>query len=107
MCCGRFDSWITERGAAGRDGNRPVVAGTDPGARAGRHACDLCGHDNRLEVHHRTYARLGFERQSDLFVLAMIATAIITNALVLRAIRATEHAPLTVSAGHVLKRATV
>jgi hypothetical protein len=70
------------------------------------HTCDLCGHDGRLEVHHRTYARLGFERQSDLIVLCHDCHRDHHKALILRAIRAIEHAPLAVSVGDVLKRAT-
>lgn len=31
--------------------------------------CALCTSTRSLEVHHRTYARLGHERQSDLIVL--------------------------------------
>lgn len=68
------------------------------------HACDLCGHTDRLEVHHRTYERLGFERQSDLIVLCHDCHRDHHNALTLRAIRATEQAPLAVSVGDVLKR---
>lgn len=31
--------------------------------------CHKCGSTSRLDVHHRTYARLGHERMSDLAVL--------------------------------------
>ncbi len=33
------------------------------------HRCQLCNSGGRLEVHHRTYARLGAERPEDLIVL--------------------------------------
>jgi hypothetical protein len=33
------------------------------------HACEICGHDDRLEVHHRTYARVDFEWPEDLIAL--------------------------------------
>jgi hypothetical protein len=33
------------------------------------HRCQLCYSPNRLEVHHRTYERLGAERLADLTVL--------------------------------------
>lgn len=33
------------------------------------HRCQVCNADNRLEVHHRTYERLGHERDADLVVL--------------------------------------
>lgn len=36
--------------------------------RAGRE-CQLCPETRALEVHHRTYARLGYERPTDLVVL--------------------------------------
>lgn len=32
-------------------------------------ACALCSETSRLEVHHRTYARLGFEQPEDVIVL--------------------------------------
>lgn len=31
--------------------------------------CQICNSQDRLEVHHRTYERLGFERNEDLTVL--------------------------------------
>lgn len=31
--------------------------------------CNLCGRDDHLNVHHRTYERLGHERLSDLTIL--------------------------------------
>jgi 5-methylcytosine-specific restriction endonuclease McrA len=68
--------------------------------------CDLCARDDRLEVHHRTYERLGMERQSDLIVLCFECHRDFHRALILRAIRATEHAPLAVTVDDVLKRAT-
>lgn len=33
------------------------------------HRCQVCNAGNRLEVHHRTYERLGHERDADLVVL--------------------------------------
>lgn len=33
------------------------------------HACRLCGSDERLDVHHRTYDRLGAELLADVVVL--------------------------------------
>lgn len=69
------------------------------------HACDLCGRDRDLEVHHRTYERLGFERQSDLIVLCRDCHQDHHRALILRAIRATQQAPLAVSVADVLRRA--
>ena len=68
------------------------------------HACDLCARTNQLEVHHRTYERLGFERQSDLIVLCDDCHEDFHRSLTLRAIRATEHAPLAVSVADVLRR---
>lgn len=68
------------------------------------HACDLCGHGERLEVHHRTYERLGFERQSDLIVLCHECHRDHHRALVLRAIRASEHAPVKVTVDEALRR---
>lgn len=68
------------------------------------HTCDLCGQRHQLEVHHRTYARLGFERQSDVIVLCHECHRDHHRALVLRAIRATEHEPEAVSVSDVLRR---
>jgi hypothetical protein len=68
------------------------------------HSCDLCGHTDRLEVHHRTYERLGFERQSDLIVLCHDCHRDFHRALVLRAIRASEHAPVRVTVDEALRR---
>jgi len=68
------------------------------------HLCDLCGHDDQLEVHHRTYERLGFERQSDLVVLCHDCHRDHHKALVLRAIRATAHAPESVALRDVLEK---
>ena len=39
--------------------------------RAG-HRCHLCGHDRRLEVHHRDYETIGSERVEDLVVLCLL-----------------------------------
>jgi hypothetical protein len=33
------------------------------------HCCQVCNASGRLEVHHRTYERLGHERDADLIVL--------------------------------------
>lgn len=61
--------------------------------RAGN-ACELCAATDRLEVHHRTYERLGFERPLDVIALCHDCHKDHHNALVLRAIRATEDPPL-------------
>jgi hypothetical protein len=45
--------------------------------RAG-HICELCGHGDRLEVHHRTCARVGFEQPEDLIAFVINATRTIT-----------------------------
>lgn len=37
--------------------------------------CALCCSTEDLHVHHRTYARLGYERQSDLIVLCHVCHA--------------------------------
>jgi hypothetical protein len=66
--------------------------------------CDLCGHTDRLEVHHRTYERLGFERQSDLIVLCHDCHRDHHRALVLRAIRATADPPLRGTIDEIAKR---
>jgi hypothetical protein len=68
------------------------------------HMCDLCARDLHLEVHHRTYERLGFERQSDLIVLCHDCHRDFHRALVLRAIRATERAPLAITVSDVLEK---
>jgi len=68
------------------------------------HVCDLCGHDDRLEVHHRTYERVGMERQSDLIVLCYDCHRDFHRAILLRAIRATEHAPLAVTVKEVFEK---
>lgn len=70
--------------------------------RAGE-ACELCGHPDALEVHHRSYERLGFEQPEDLIVLCQDCHRDHHKALVLRAIRAAEHAPLKVT--EVFRRA--
>jgi hypothetical protein len=67
------------------------------------HSCDLCARGARLEVHHRTYERIGFERQSDLIVLCHDCHSDFHRSLVLRAIRATEHAPLAVTVADGLR----
>src|SRR5690348_12707666 len=53
--------------------------------RAG-HACELCSATDRLEVHHRTYARLGFEWPSDVIALCADCHEEHHKSLVLRAI---------------------
>ena len=68
------------------------------------HACELCGHADRLEVHHRTYERLGFERPGDLIALCSDCHRDHHKALVLRAIRASEAAPARVSVDEVARR---
>ncbi len=37
--------------------------------KAAKHRCEVCNSPDRLEVHHRTYRRLGEERDADLIVL--------------------------------------
>lgn len=69
-----------------------------------QHLCELCGHPERLEVHHRTYERVGFERPEDLIVLCHDCHRDHHKALVLRAIRATERAPLAITVSEVLNR---
>lgn len=54
--------------------------------RAG-HVCELCGHRSELQVHHRSYDRLGFEHPADLIVLCDSCHEDHHKALVLRAIR--------------------
>lgn len=68
------------------------------------HTCDLCGRADRLEVHHRTYERLGFERQSDLIVLCQDCHRDHHRALVLRAIRATDDPPVKATVDDIAKR---
>ena len=34
------------------------------GRAAGKHVCYVCGSDDRLDLHHRTYKRLGKERST-------------------------------------------
>lgn len=68
------------------------------------HTCDLCGRDDRLEVHHRTYERVGFERQSDLIVLCHDCHRDFHRSLLLRAIRATEHEPVAVTVSDVFEK---
>jgi 5-methylcytosine-specific restriction endonuclease McrA len=68
------------------------------------HTCDLCGRPDRLEVHHRTYERVGFERQRDLIVLCHDCHRDHHKALMIRAIRATEQATLAISVSDVLAK---
>jgi hypothetical protein len=55
-------------------------------------------------VCHRTHARLGFEQPDDLIALCRDSHRDHHDALVLRAIRATEAAPVAVSVADVLER---
>lgn len=50
----KSDAWQTRRAAA---------------LRRAEHRCQVCGAAERLEVHHRSYERLGNERPADLVVL--------------------------------------
>ncbi|HVZ20240.1 MAG TPA: hypothetical protein VG871_04220 [Vicinamibacterales bacterium] len=71
--------------------------------RAG-HQCELCAHADGLEIHHRTYERLGFERPGDVIALCHDCHRDFHRSLLLRAIRATEHAPLGVTVADVLEK---
>jgi 5-methylcytosine-specific restriction endonuclease McrA len=51
------------------------------------HQCGLCSSRNALDVHHRTYERLGFERPADVMALCADCHHDHHRALVLRAIR--------------------
>lgn len=44
------------------------------------HRCELCNVDGRLEVHHRTYERLGSEMLTDLIVLCEVCHGIFHEA---------------------------
>ena len=44
----------------------------DEALRLGRHECRICRAKKTLDVHHRTYERLGHEDQADLVVLCRI-----------------------------------
>jgi hypothetical protein len=68
------------------------------------YACELCSSTVDLEVHHRTYERLGFERPDDVIALCHDCHRDHHRALVLRAIRATEQAPLAVTLREVLEK---
>lgn len=59
-----------------------------------RFACTLCPATERLEVHHRSYARRGFEQPEDLIVLCHDCHSRHHRILRLAAIRAMDHAPL-------------
>jgi 5-methylcytosine-specific restriction endonuclease McrA len=37
--------------------------------RRAEHKCQVCNRGGKLQLHHRTYARLGHEREADLVVL--------------------------------------
>jgi 5-methylcytosine-specific restriction endonuclease McrA len=69
------------------------------------HQCELCSSTEALEVHHRTYERLGFERPNDVIALCHDCHRDHHRALVLRAIRATEKAPLAVTVADALEKA--
>ena len=69
------------------------------------HQCELCSATDDLEVHHRTYQRLGFERPGDVIALCARCHGDHHRALVLRAIRATERAPEAVTVREVLEKA--
>jgi hypothetical protein len=56
---------------------------------AAAHACELCSATESLEVHHRTYERLGFERPNDVIALCADCHRDHHKALLLRAMRAT------------------
>ena len=43
------------------------------------HACQVCESTERLEVHHRTYERLGHERMSDLTVLCHVCHSLFSK----------------------------
>ena len=68
------------------------------------HQCDLCGHMHDLEVHHRHYETIGLEQQRDVIVLCVDCHRDHHRALVLRAIRATEHEPERVTVEEALRR---
>lgn len=72
--------------------------------RAG-HQCELCSSTQSLEVHHRSYARLGFERPDDVIALCAECHREHHRALVLRTIRATERAQGAVTVAEVLEKA--
>jgi hypothetical protein len=67
--------------------------------------CKPCARGDRLDVHQRSYARVGFDRPEDPIVLCRECHGDHHRALVLRAIRATEHEPLAVTVADVLERA--
>ena len=71
--------------------------------RAGQ-LCELCAQDHELEVHHRTYARVGFERPDDLVVLCRSCHRDHHRALILRAIRTSERPPLKTMVDDFAKR---
>lgn len=66
--------------------------------------CELCSSDHGLEVHHRTYARVGFERPADVITLCADCHRDFHRSLLLRAIRATAAAPLSVDVKDVLEK---
>jgi 5-methylcytosine-specific restriction endonuclease McrA len=60
--------------------------------RAG-HRCALCPSTSTLSVHHRSYARLGYEQPGDLIVLCKDCHDRHHQAIVLAAIRAVDAKP--------------
>jgi 5-methylcytosine-specific restriction endonuclease McrA len=66
--------------------------------------CELCSSTEALEVHHRTYGRLGFERPDDVIALCHDCHRDHHRALVLRAIRASEHEPVKVTVDEADRR---
>jgi 5-methylcytosine-specific restriction endonuclease McrA len=59
-----------------------------------RHACGLCPTTEQLQVHHRSYARKGFEQPEDLVVLCEECHRRHHRKIALVSIRAMDHAPL-------------
>ena len=66
--------------------------------------CELCSSTDALEVHHRTYARLGFEWSNDVIALCHECHRDHHRALMLRAIRATERAPQAATLREALEK---
>jgi hypothetical protein len=69
---------------------------------AAAHACELCSAAESLEVHHRTYERLGFERPNDVIALCADCHRDHHKALLLRAMRASfESASIDQASGNL------
>jgi 5-methylcytosine-specific restriction endonuclease McrA len=62
-------------------------------ARAG-HQCALCPSTTRLDVHHKSYARRGFEQPEDVVVLCRDCHARRHRVLALTNVRATDREPI-------------